>query len=124
MLKETQMSMLKTQSDFFRKLTYTEKQRYLDIIQETEDVALPEYCNLDVLKECNVNKTVIKNCLDTAVDYTDIPNCLGQNCPMCAVALATVLGFDMNTMRMTRFITVVARSGLYQGVKELNVRMQ
>ena len=111
MLKETQMSMVKTQSDFFRKLTYKEKQRYLDVIKENEDVALPVQCHLDVLIGCNGNKAVIKNCFNTAVNYTDIPICLNQYCPKCAVALATVLGFDMNTMRMTRFITKTS-SGL------------
>jgi len=97
--------MVRTQSDFFRKLTYGEKQDYLDVIQEDGDVALPKHCHLDVLIGCNANKTVIEKCFDTSVAYTSISTCLSFNCPTCAVALASLLGFDMNTMTTTKLIT-------------------
>jgi len=104
MLKQTQMSMIKTQSDFFRKLNMKEKVKYLEIAHENEDFALPNHCSLDFLIKCNENKGMIEKCFDTSVAYSDISKCLKPMCPRCAVALASLLGFNFNTMSVTRFI--------------------
>ena len=99
------MSMAKAQSDFFRNLTNEEQEKYLLVIQENGAYNLPERCSLDVLKECNENQTAIKECFDTSVAYSSIPTCLNPRCPGCGAALAHLLGFDVNAMATTRFIT-------------------
>merc|ERR1712142_99225 len=120
MLKFTQMTMVKAQSQFFRELSYEEKEMYSVVAQENGDANLPSHCPLDKLIQCNENKMVIDKCFDTSISYSNISTCLNPSCPGCACALASFLGFDCNTLEMTRFLAKTNDSSDFSFVNVLS----
>merc|ERR1712142_288507 len=117
MLKFTQMTMVKAQSQFFRELSYEEKEMYSVVAQENGDANLPSHCPLDKLIQCNENKMVIDKCFDTSISYSNISTCLNPSCPGCACALASFLGFDCNTLKDNWPATTISKFMHFQAKK-------